>query len=273
MRAKIYAAAILAGGLGLASHPLQAEWYPKEFSASVQWTIPPGSPNAQGAPGALGKIQGKVFVGNLRMRIESTSQGITRALIVIPEEKKAWTLDLTGKTYHEGVGRVALLPKPDSDILPSEPDSPCAQKDKFSCNKTGSDTLEGVAVEKWVIDVIQGEQKGQTTLWIDPKRHLVLKQQPKNGPLQVRTLLGDVEWGGRPAEKWKLSEDFQGRVNTMEQWVDKELRLVVKQSGQSVDFLVIQGIQIGPQPDQLFRVPEGFKLTPLPVANPPSGQR
>ncbi|MBF0145419.1 MAG: hypothetical protein HQL84_02555 [Magnetococcales bacterium] len=255
---------------GLFPSALEAAWYPKEFSAEVQWTLPT-DPRVS-APAE--KITGKVYAGNQRMRIEATTQNKTHALIVHEGGKKAWTLNPETKSYHDGVGKVPMLPKPDIDILPSDPDSPCAKKNKVTCNSTGSDTLDGVAVEKWTISIHQNNQKGEILLWIDPKRRLVLKQQPNLGPQHTRILVGEVDHGGRPTEKWTITETFQGQSHTMEQWVDKELRLIVRQSGPVGDFLLVQNIQVAPQPQNLFQIPAEFKQTlppapkPLPGGNP-----
>ncbi|MBF0108373.1 MAG: hypothetical protein HQL76_04270 [Magnetococcales bacterium] len=264
--------AFLALVLGSVPATIQAAGYPKEFSATIQWTIPT-DPNVPGAAAGSEKIVGKVYSGKDRLRIESTTDDRTRALILLTAEKKAWTLDLKDKSYHEGAGKVAVLPKPDIDILPSDPDSPCARKEKVTCTRAGSDTLDGVAVEKWTISIHQNNQKGEILLWIDPERRLVLKQQPGQGPLHARTLLGEVDHGGRPTEKWTITETFQGQSHVMEQWVDKELRLIVRQSGPAGDFLVVQDIAIAPQSPALFQVPEGFKLVNPPTQPPLPGKR
>ncbi|MBF0415968.1 MAG: hypothetical protein HQL78_06645 [Magnetococcales bacterium] len=252
--------------LGVTTAPLEAAWYTKEFSAQVKWTIP--------TPTEPEKIEGHVYVGDKRLRIENTTKGHTNALIFLVQEKKAWTLDLAAKNYHDGVARMAMLPKPDTDILPSDPDSPCANKEKrVTCAKTGSGTLDGVATEEWTITIDQDQQKGEIKLSIDPARHLVLKQQPDVGPVRTRTFLGDMDHQGRPTEKWKVSEEFQGQSTVLEQWVDKELRLIVRESGQAGDVLLdVSAIKIAPQPDSLFKIPDGFKLTqPVMDPHPPGG--
>lgn len=271
MHPLIQTLALVAVVLGVTTTSLEAAWYPKEFSAQVQWSIP--------TPTTPEKIDGNVYVGDKRLRIENTSKGHTNALIFLVQEKKAWTLDLAAKNYHDGVARMAMLPKPDSDVLPSDPDSPCAGKEKrVTCSKTGTGTLDGVATEEWTITIDQDQQKGEIKLSIDPARHLVLKQQPDVGPIHTRTFLGDMEHQGRSTEKWKVTEEFQGQSTVLEQWVDKELRLVVRESGQAGDVLLeVNAIKIAPQPDALFKIPEEFKLTqpsmdPNPSAPPMPGK-
>lgn len=242
-------------------------WYPGEFAADIVFTNPE-NPKEQ--------AQGTLHIGQGRFRAEGVHDGTRKALIVLSDKREAWTLLLDKGEYFPGMGGAPMPPKPDVELLPDDPKSPCTTEKSLSCSKVGTETMDGIQTDKWEIRVTRQGQIRALTLWSDPGRGIILRQQAEGGPAMVRKLLGVEEVGGRPTEKWEVSQTFQGKSRTHSRWVDVKLRLPVRMAGEQGVAMVVSNIREGAQPDRLFEIPASFKKVAPPaqaldLGNPPPG--
>lgn len=231
-------------------------WFPGEFSANLA-LFNPRDPNE--------KVSGKIFVGAHQIRTEGSHQGQEIVLIVNSQDHKAWTLLPGEKTYYEGLGKVIMPPKPDVDRLPNDPESPCNMDKRISCEKSGLEELSGIPTEKWNIRMSYRGQNWMLTVWVDPTRHVLLKQMTQQGPTMERIWLGEEAVNGRPTEKWEIRQTYRGELHNRTQWVDKKLRITVQSKEQENTLMALTNIVEAPQPAELFKIPENYTKTKPPV--------
>lgn len=237
-------------------------WYAGEFSADIIISDPRAPQN---------KARGTFYVGKDRFRAEGVHRGQHKVLIVQPLNRKVWMLFPKDKTYYAGPGEAPIPPKPDVERLPGDRDSPC-QKDKaLSCTRIGSETINGIKTEKWEINhqrpmpATEGSDtppkhiKRKMTLWIDPARRIVLRQQPEKGPTMERLLVATENIKGRQTEKWAFVQSYQGQTQKYFQWVDTALRVPVREEEDGKILMELVNIQEKKQPASLFEIPSLFK--------------
>ena len=241
-----------------------AVWYLGEFSADIVITDPQTPDN---------KARGTFYVGKDRFRAEGTHQGKQKALIVHPQEHKVWMLFPEEKSYYAGPGGAPVPPKPDIDRLPGDADGPCKQDRSITCARLGTETLNGIETEKWEIKIIPptpptGQSTGtsspdqsvqKVTVWADPARHIVIRQQPEAGPTTERVLAATEKIADRSTEKWAISQSYQGTTHQFFRWVDSKLRVPVREEEEGKVVMELVHIQEGHQADTLFEIPKDYK--------------
>ncbi|MBF0293588.1 MAG: hypothetical protein HQL96_00245 [Magnetococcales bacterium] len=236
-----------------------ANWYNSPFSADILMTNPE-NPKDQ--------AKGKLFVGPDRFRSEGVYQGTKKVLIINLADRKAFTLLPDKKEYHEGMSEALMPPKPDVELMPSDPQGPCKTDTQLSCTPSGNETINGIATEKWTVKASAKEVAYQVSLWIEPKRRIVIRQQPENGPTMERKLLGVEKVNGRDTEKWEFTHSFKDKRNSYLQWIDVNLRIPVRMGEGRNSPMEISNIVEGNQDAALFQVPKDFKQVAPPA--PPS---
>lgn len=247
-------------------------WYPGEFSATIALSHPT-------APQST--VRGTFHVGQDRFRAEGDYQGQRTVLIVQARDRKVWTLFPQNKTYYAGPGRTPTPPKPDIERLPGDRDGPCQQqREGVTCRQVGTETRHGIATEKWVITYSGGSPAAsnapaaperEVTLWVDPTRRIVIRQQFQDGPSMERSLTATEPVHGRQTEKWTFVQSFQGKTREHVLWVDAALRVPVREETGGKVVMELVNIQEKPQPANLFEVPASFREIQPPF--PPSGEQ
>jgi hypothetical protein len=242
--------------------PAPPPWFGGEFSADIEMVNP-----QTGAKGT-----GKLFVGKFVLRAEGVYQRQPMAVLIDTMNRKAYTLLLDKKQYHKGLGNAPLPPKPDVDVLPTDPDSPCKTQQNVSCHRMRVVALpDGTQAEKWEVRTTQQNQHVTLSLLVDPARRLILQHQLKGGkgPAMERVMTGTEEINGRHVEKWQFVQQIPGSVIKFTQWVDPKLRVPVRVQGSEKSFQAeLTNIQEGPQPPELFQIPPDFQ-----EVQPPQRQR
>ncbi|MBF0128017.1 MAG: hypothetical protein HQM02_12515, partial [Magnetococcales bacterium] len=237
-----------------------ASWYGAPFSADVVM-INPENPKDQ--------AKGKLHVGLDRFRSEGVYQGTKKVLIINMGDRKSYTLIPDRKAFHEGMSEALMPPKPDVERMPGDPLGPCKTDRQLTCAQEGNETVHGIPTEKWTIKASSKDASFLVTLWIDTKRRIVIKQQPENGPLMERKLLGVEKVNGRDTEKWEFIHSYQEQRNTFVQWVDVNLRIPVRMGEGRQASMEVANIVEGNQDEALFQVPADFKeIEPPPLPSP-----
>ncbi|MEO5333469.1 MAG: hypothetical protein H7839_15765 [Magnetococcus sp. YQC-5] len=248
-----------------------ASWYAAPFAADIVMINPED---------AKDRATGKLFVGQDRFRAEGLYQGAKKVLIVNMAERKAFTLMPDKKEFHEGMSEALLPPRPDLERMPTDPQGPCKTDPHLACTKDGDETINGIQTEKWSVKATPKEGSKEMTylvsLWIDPKRRIVIKQQPDKGPVMERKLLGVEKLDGRETEKWEFIHTYKDQRNTYQQWIDVALRIPVRMGEGRQSTMEVSNIREGMQESGLFQVPGDFKEIkppPPPSVNPSEGQK
>ncbi|EXJ15328.1 hypothetical protein [Imhoffiella purpurea] len=205
---------------------------------------------------------GRMYVGDGRMRMETNQQG--REVVRITDQNRGVELLLfpDRKGYME-----RSIPSGQSSSRPSSGTSPCEGLQDVSCRKVGEEDVGGRAAVKWEMSI---EREGRTltgTQWVDAERGLPLKYQMPNGQSMELRMLGEETVDGRAVEKWEMTSAMpnQQPVKTF-QWYDPELKLSVREEFPGGYVRELDHIQVGPQPDALFAIPDGYSRMESPPA-------
>ncbi|MBF0614825.1 MAG: hypothetical protein G8237_01010 [Magnetococcales bacterium] len=251
----------------LMPHLSDASWYAAPFAADIVM-VNPADPKD--------RANGKLFVGSDRFRSEGVYQGTKKVLIVNMADRKAYTLIPDKKEYYEGLSEALMPPRPDVERMPNDPQGPCKSDPQLSCSQGGQEIIHGIASEKWSVKATSKEGGGYgVTLWVDPQRRIVIRQQPDQGPLMERKLLGVEKIDGRDTEKWEFVHSFKEQRNSYLQWIDSALRLPVRMGEGRQANMELSAIREGSQDAALFQVPTDFKQVnppPPPSAQGPDGK-
>ncbi len=248
--------------IGCFAKPVSAaSWYGAPFSADIV-IINPTDPKD--------RAMGKLYVGLDRFRAEGVYQGSQKVLIVNMTDRKALALSPEKKEFHEGMREALMPPRPDVERMPGDPQGPCKSDPQLECTQTGSEVINGIQTEKWRVNAKFEKGGFVVLLWIDPKRKIVIKQQPDKGPVMERKLLDVEKLDGRETEKWEfthtLKDKDQEKKRSYLQWVDAALRIPVRMGEGRHANMEISKIHEGEQDAALFQVPSDYKEVKLPLS-------
>lgn len=226
---------------------------PVQFSADTVQTSPQG------------QSTGKLYISNGRTRTELEQDGHRLIQIVDPSQQVSFTIFPENQSYMERRGTVS----PAGGQTRAAPANPCQSMPGASCRSLGRQNLAGRTADGWEITVKRDDKTLHGTEWIDVERGVPLRQEFEDGPKSELKLVGKDTVDGRPVEKWALSmTQPDGKTTRSTQWYDPALNLTVREEWPGGYVRELRNIRVGPQPDDLFRVPAGYhKVTP------PSGQQ
>ncbi|MBF0262963.1 MAG: hypothetical protein HQL97_14130 [Magnetococcales bacterium] len=233
-----------------------ASWYGAPFSADTV-IVSPVDPKD--------RASGKLHVGADRLRSEGVYQGTRKVLIVNIPERKAYTLMPDKKAYHEGLSEALMPPRPDVEKMPDDPQGPCKLDPQLACTREGVETIHGIQTEKWSVKAKGPSAQHVVRIWVDSKRRIVIRQQPDDGPVMERKLLGIEKIEGRDTERWEITHSFKEKKNSYQQWVDAALRIPVRFGEGRQAAMEITAIREGAQDPALFQLPAGYQQV-----NPPA---
>ena len=223
-----------------------------EFSAEMERRGPDGEVSA-----------GKMYVGDGRTRMEMSQQG--RGVIRISDQNRGmeWILFPDEQSYLErGAPPGAKPAAPPAE--PSAETSPCAAIPEMTCRRVGVEDVNGRPAVKWEMTMAQQGQTLTGAQWLDQARGIPLKSVAPNGQTMELKVLGEETFDGRTVEKWEMITTVPGQqpVSTF-QWYDAELDLAVREEFPGGYVSELKEIRVGPQADDLFAVPAGYKrMTP-----------
>ncbi|WP_295450060.1 hypothetical protein [uncultured Thiodictyon sp.] len=255
---RVVSAALLAVAMAAAG-AVRAEGASAQFAADMARSAPDGQ-----------VVGGKLFVGDGRTRMEMSQQG--REVVRISDQKRGmeWLLFPADKTYLErstpakGATPAPATPSPEAD--------PCVGLEGFTCRRIGLEDVNGRPAVKWEMSMTDKGQTLTATQWLDQQRGLPLKHVLPNGQTMELKLLGTETLNGRTAEKWEMTTGVPNQPPTSSmQWYDPELKLAVKEELRGGAVSELKNIHVGPQPDDLFKVPDGYTKKTLPQPAPPPG--
>jgi hypothetical protein len=208
---------------------------------------------------------GKMFVGDGRTRMEMSQQGQEVIRINDQNRHMEWILFPDQQSYLErgappGAEAAAAAPKQ----LSAEAD-PCAAMPGVTCRRVGVEDVNGRPAVKWEMSTTQQGETLTGAQWLDQERGLPLKSVMPNGPTMELKILGQETIDGRRVEKWEttMTVPKQQPIRTF-QWYDPELKLAVREEFPGGYVSELKNIRVGPQPDDLFSVPAGYKRMSMP---------
>jgi hypothetical protein len=148
----------------------------------------------------------------------------------------------------------------------------------LTCRRVGVNDVNGRPAVQWEMTMTRQGQILTGMQWLDVERGIPLKHQLPNGQTMELKMLGKETYEGRPVEKWQMTTTVPNQPPTVTfQWYDPALKLAVRDELPGGYVSELKGIVVGPQPDSLFVVPEGYTIKtppapPAPPAPPGAGQ-
>ena len=204
---------------------------------------------------------GKIFVSAQGTRFEFSEYGRDLVQIILPKQKIMRILFPKDKVYME-------MPAPaDTLVISSNSNSPCPPITAMTCKKLGVDKFGEMNVERWS-QSIQG-LRGESTLWWDPERKMIMRQEYPDGRIMQLQLAGKEDLGGRKTERWDISYAQPGRpVLTGLRMVDTDLGIIVKEQLPSGLVRELRDLKAAKVDPKWFAVPKDYKRIETPKAAP-----
>lgn len=216
---------------------------------------------------------GKMYMGDGRTRMEMSQQGREVVRISDRNRRVEWILFPADKGYLERIAPPAAAGTPEPKA-PSAEDNPCAGMPALTCRRVGVEDVNGRPAVKWEMSMTHQGQTLTGAQWLDQARGLPIKHQMPNGQSMELKLLGIETVDGRKVEKWQMTTTVAGQQPTATlQWYDPELKLAIRDEAPGGFTSELKNIKVGPQPDSLFQVPDGYaKMSAPPGGGPQQPQ-
>lgn len=151
-------------------------------------------------------INGKVYVGSGKMRQEMDVNGHQTVQIIDTQKKVTDILMPQQKMYMEvNFGQMQQQRRGPKvpDLKSFDPTNPCGQQQDMTCEKAGTETVNGRSTEKWIF---KNKKDGDTvTAWIDPKIHYPIRTIGKD----VQMDLTNVQEGMPSASLFEVPSDYR----------------------------------------------------------------
>ena len=200
-----------------------------------------------------GTMEGRIYMGDGAVRREYTAQGQPLVEIVDFNRHKAWLLAPQQGQYQE------------RDLPASGARNPCDGMARAQCRQMGTEQINGRPAQVWQVNTPQGSG----AVWVDQERGVPLREQMPDGTVSELRVLGSESFAGRPVERWQLTRrDASGQTQTVEEFYDPELKVVVREEFPDGSVRELNNIQVGPQPARLFQVPAGMTRVEAPQRPP-----
>jgi hypothetical protein len=151
-------------------------------------------------------MTGKVYFGGGKMRQEMNLQGHEVIQIMDFQRKVADMLMPQQKMYMEmpyGQMQAQHRGPKIPDLKAYDPNHPCAQAEDMTCEKVGTETVNGRTTEKWIF---KNTKSGDTsTTWIDTKLHYPIRMVTKETQMD----LTNIQEGMPAASLFEIPSGFR----------------------------------------------------------------
>ena len=151
-------------------------------------------------------MTGKYYVSNSKMRMDMNAHGHSVSMITDPSTKTTYSIMHEQKMYmefHAGQNQMQRGPKM-PDLHSYDPDHPCANEPDMSCEKAGSETVNGRSTDKWIF---KNTKNGETTTaWVDKKLHFPIKSVTADGSEMDLT---NIQEGAPPSSTFDIPSGYR----------------------------------------------------------------
>ena len=209
---------------------------------------------------------GKISVSNQGMRFEFKENGRDVVQIILPQQNIMRVLFPAENFYME-------VQTPNNKAIMAGGDgSPCPKIPAMTCTKISVDKFGEMDVERWT-QSMKGVQ-GVSTLWWEPKRKMVVRQEYPDGRIMQLSLVGNVDHYGRAAERWNISyAQPGGQVVEAYRLIDTDLGIIVQERDPSGMTRELRNLKVVAGDPAWFKVPEGFTRVEQAQTNKPAQQK
>ncbi|HFD80398.1 MAG TPA: hypothetical protein ENK05_08430 [Gammaproteobacteria bacterium] len=227
-------------------------------SATAAPNVQFSAETVQAAPGKE-EHHARIYVGDNQVRLEYTRDKVPRVEIYDMKHQRALLLMPQQKLYMERKVPVGQNTNP---MLPPSDSNPCARAPGAKCRQLGRETLYGRPVLKWEMTMSHDGKELRSLQWIDAERHTPIRQEWPDGTVTDLQPLGQETLNGRRVERWlSITKRPDGKTLKSTQWYDPQLQIAIREELPGGYVRELRNIQVGPQPESLFQVPAGYRLT------------
>ncbi|KAF0118512.1 MAG: hypothetical protein FD149_651 [Rhodospirillaceae bacterium] len=144
------------------------------------------------------------------------------------------------------------------------PATPCPPPAVARCERTGTETLDGRAVEVWKITLnpLPGQDASTDSLqiWWDAEHKLAAREQYPDGGTSTVVLRGRIDYEGRSVEHWQMTmTSSKGKTMQMARWHDPELQTDVREEHANGAVRAFRNIRLVAPDPAWFSVPAGYR--------------
>jgi len=148
-----------------------------------------------------GSMQGKIYLGGTKQRMDMTVNGETHSMIADMQRKVGYSIKHSQRMYMEM--NYAGFAKQMPDIRSYDPNNPCANQSDTKCKRVGTELINGRLCDKWEFT---GGMGGTRTVWIDQKNHLPIKSASADGSTFE---MQNIKEGAQPASLFEIPAGYR----------------------------------------------------------------
>ncbi len=212
-----------------------------------------------GLPGQP-ETTGKIVKSGQNLRLEFEQNGQTVIQILRPTDGVMFILNPQDQTYFEVRDQPVPVTTTEGYM------TPCGDAPMATCERIGTDTVSGIAVERWAL-ASKPQTRPLIILW-DSTRRRALRQEFPDGSVMAMQFVAMQDLNGRITEHWSLKVTSGNQpANTGSWWFDPELRVVVREELPGGELRRLKDITVNAVQDSAFQIPEGWqrKQPPAPA--------
>jgi outer membrane lipoprotein-sorting protein len=151
-------------------------------------------------------MNGKMYFSGSKIRWEMNAKGHDSVMIMDLPQKISYMVMPQQKMYMEmrlgqHMGRGPKMP----DFKTYDPNNPCAQNEDMTCEKVGTETVNGRSTDKWLF---KSKKKADHTMnvWIDKKIHFPVRTVTSEG---TQSDLTNVQEGPQTASLFEIPAGYR----------------------------------------------------------------
>jgi len=213
---------------------------------------------------------GRLYVGADQVRTEMDMDGQIMIQIIDLKAQEALMINPQQRSYMRRRAGQGEMMSGD----PQEDESPCAGMQNITCKPLGKEVVNGRPTQKWEFVATTQGQSSAMLFWLDEQRRIPIRQMMPDGSSMEMRMLGKETVNGRGTEKWELTaKGAEGNSMVSYQWYDPEINMNIREEVPGGYTRDIRNIKVGPQPKELFAVPDGYNEINLPQGEGPGQYR
>lgn len=201
---------------------------------------------------------GKIFVSDTATRFEYAERGREMVKIILPKQNIMRILFPQEKLYME------IVAPADTPMVFGDDTNPCPQIEGLTCTKVADAKFGELTVQEW--RQYFEPTKSTSTLWWEPIRKMIVRQEFTDGRIMQLTKAGNVTFEGRETERWDVSLAApDGTITSSYRLVDTDLGIIVKEEDPNTGLSrELRGLKVADSDETWFDVPAGYQRIEAP---------
>ena len=153
--------------------------------------------------GAGENMTGKMYWGGSKIRMDMDAHGQQVQMINDIPKQTSYMIMPQQHMYMEMNANMRRGPKA-PDVKPVDPSNPCSNMADYTCEKQGTETVNGRSCDKWLFKKKDGSE--QHTAWVDQKLHFPVRTVTSDGS---QFDLTNIQEGKQDASLFEIPSGYQ----------------------------------------------------------------